>query len=158
MKTLLLVSLLCMIGCTREHDEAKLGPAPYDKPPTNKVSDVITSYVEALNARDSIGYWRLHLWEAYEVDESRRQVKTIWDSTKRTRIQIRLLHLTTFPFHVHSPDEHALFANAIVAFMDSARSKVDTLRAILRVDSGLWRMGQISGDLNKPYRLEPMNY
>jgi hypothetical protein len=161
MKVLAAIALLILIGCNKtETSDSRLGPAPYDQPPRNTVSDVIASYQTALNDRDSLRFWRLHTWEVYEFDSTRRMIRTIWDSTHGSKTTLTLISSREFPFHVHAEDQRALFSNALirVVVVGEHNAGPDTVMSVLRVDSGLWRMGTLDLKGQKPFPTEPMNY
>jgi hypothetical protein len=149
------VSILLLTASCEPFD--KLGPAPYDKPASNTVEQSLSDFISAINTRDSLTFWHLHTWESMTLDQPMRQAQIVWDSTLGSKVSITILDHHEYKHQVHSSEEHAMFSQARLVFRATGSHPVtaDTMVAILRADSSLWRIVTISMGPNKPYEGMP---
>lgn len=132
----------------------------YTTPPSNRVADAIAWTAQTLNNRDSAGFWSSFTWENRDsmgYTELYLETRTLWDSTKGSHVDVKVLSTNVFTHSVHETKDLALFAHAVINMrITGAKTKqFDTMSAILRVENGKWLLGSFSqSDPNKPFQVE----
>src|SRR5437870_5325830 len=82
-----------LLACQSKQEQTT-SRTEYKTPPTNTIADAVMATTEALNKRDSNGYWQSLLWESR--NEPDRYAQTLWDSMEGSHIEVKVIRSQEF--------------------------------------------------------------